>query len=244
MSGALMKPSIQTAYGVAQAKPPLPLTMSSKEIAELTEKQHGNVRRTIDTLAEKSLITFQIENKSEGRGRPEVIYHVNQRDSYVVVAQLSPEFTARLVDRWQEGAAGRCPAFELEQQTAALKQSGELCYQIMDRSTVLYKNTRAGCQPSGVRRFGLCEGTRSSMSTNSKQTSSRVASVAGKTLGSASASGLQKSLAGSALRQAGSSAQTGARTEDRASRALDNPRSSNVTRTLAGSVVSQSNKKR
>ncbi|TBL45867.1 phage regulatory protein/antirepressor Ant, partial [Klebsiella oxytoca] len=24
------------------------------------------------------------------------------RDSYVIVAQLSPEFTARLVDRWQE----------------------------------------------------------------------------------------------------------------------------------------------
>jgi phage regulator Rha-like protein len=31
-----------------------------------------------------------------------VEYHVNQRDSYVIVAQLSPEFTARLVDRWQE----------------------------------------------------------------------------------------------------------------------------------------------
>jgi phage regulator Rha-like protein len=30
------------------------------------------------------------------------VYVVNKRDSYVVVAQLSPEFTARLVDRWQE----------------------------------------------------------------------------------------------------------------------------------------------
>lgn len=29
-------------------------------------------------------------------------YLVGKRDSYVVVAQLSPEFTARLVDRWQE----------------------------------------------------------------------------------------------------------------------------------------------
>jgi hypothetical protein len=27
---------------------------------------------------------------------------VGKRDSYVIVAQLSPEFTARLVDRWQE----------------------------------------------------------------------------------------------------------------------------------------------
>lgn len=79
---------------------------------------------------------------------------------------------------------------------------------------------------------------------NTKQTSTRVASVAGKTLQSNGASSLQKSLAGSALRQAGTSAQTGARTEDKASRALDNPKSSTVTRTLAGSVVSQSNRRR
>ena len=82
------------------------------------------------------------------------------------------------------------------------------------------------------------------MSKNVKQTSSKVASVAGKTLGSSSASDLQKSLAGSALRQAGGPAQTGAKTEDRASRALDNPNSAQVTKTLAGSVVSQSNKGR
>ena len=29
-------------------------------------------------------------------------HHVNERDSYVVVAQLSPEFTAQLVDEWKK----------------------------------------------------------------------------------------------------------------------------------------------
>lgn len=82
------------------------------------------------------------------------------------------------------------------------------------------------------------------MSNNSKQTSSRVATVAGKTLGSSTASTIQKTLAGSALRQAGNPAQTGARTEDQASRALDSQKSSAVTKTLTGSVVAQSNKKR
>jgi hypothetical protein len=82
------------------------------------------------------------------------------------------------------------------------------------------------------------------MTSNSKQTSQRVATVAGKTLQSDSASAIQKSLAGSALRQAGTSAQTGSKTEDKASRALDNPNSSTTTRTLAGSVVSQSNRRR
>lgn len=82
------------------------------------------------------------------------------------------------------------------------------------------------------------------MAINSKQTSSRVASTAGKTLSNPSASALQKSLAGGALRQTGSHAQTGAGMEARASRALDNPRSASVTKTLAASLVSQSNKGR
>lgn len=82
------------------------------------------------------------------------------------------------------------------------------------------------------------------MGTNTKQTSPRVASIAGKTLQSDSASALQRSLAGSALRQAGTPAQTGAKTESKASGALDNSRSAATTRTLAGSVVSQSNRKR
>lgn len=82
------------------------------------------------------------------------------------------------------------------------------------------------------------------MASNTKQTSSRVASTAGRTLQSNNTSALQKSLAGSALRQAGNAAQTGARTETKASQALDNPKSAPLTRTLAGSVVSQSNRKR
>lgn len=82
------------------------------------------------------------------------------------------------------------------------------------------------------------------MPTNPKQTSPSVASKAGKALQSASTSSLQKSLAGSALRQAGTKAQTGATTEAKASRALESAKSAPLTRTLAGSVVSQSNKKR
>lgn len=82
------------------------------------------------------------------------------------------------------------------------------------------------------------------MSKNIKQTSPQVASLAGKTLQSGSASALQRSLAGSALRQAGSTAQTGAKTEAKAGSALDNSRSSATTKTLAATVVSQSNRKR
>lgn len=79
-------------------------TMTSREMADLTEKRHDNVKRTIDTLAMTGVISRpQIEDGIKaGNGVVEQVYLVNKRDSYVIVAQLSPEFTARLVDRWQE----------------------------------------------------------------------------------------------------------------------------------------------
>ena len=87
-------------------------TMSSREIAEVVESRHDSVKRTMDTLAEKKLIAFtQTVEKATG-GRPGTVYHVGKRDSYVVVAQLSPEFTARLVDRWEALESGKAqPAF-------------------------------------------------------------------------------------------------------------------------------------
>lgn len=83
------------------------ITMSSREIAELVEKRHDNVKRTIETLVERGVIASpQIEDVQEigGNNRPYTTqaYRIGKRDSYVIVAQLSPEFTARLVDRWQE----------------------------------------------------------------------------------------------------------------------------------------------
>jgi anti-repressor protein len=81
------------------------LTMSSREIAELVESRHDSVKRTIERLTEKKLVSFtpSVETSHSGPGARNVeVYLVNKRDSYVIVAQLSPEFTARLVDRWQE----------------------------------------------------------------------------------------------------------------------------------------------
>jgi len=79
--------------------------MSSREIAELVESRHDSVKRSMETLRDKGLISFtqSVETSHSGAGaRPVDVYVVGKRDSYVIVAQLSPEFTARLVDRWQE----------------------------------------------------------------------------------------------------------------------------------------------
>lgn len=87
------------------------LRMTSQEIAELVDKRHDSVKRTIETLANQGVIAFpQIEEKPPTGGRPGTVYvfagEKGKRDSIVVVAQLSPEFTARLVDRWQELESG------------------------------------------------------------------------------------------------------------------------------------------
>ncbi len=86
-------------------------SMTSLEIAELVEKRHDNVKRTIVTLASKDVIRSpQIEVLERinnlGFAVNDEVYKFSdeegKRDSIIVVAQLSPEFTARLVDRWKE----------------------------------------------------------------------------------------------------------------------------------------------
>lgn len=87
------------------------LSMSSRDIAALVGSRHFDVFRSITRLIEKQVIGgyaatpyTQIQNGVQYQE-----YLINKRDSYVVVAQLSPEFTAKLVDRWQELEAANAP---------------------------------------------------------------------------------------------------------------------------------------
>ena len=79
------------------------IAMSSADIADLLGVRHDNVRRTIQRLVLRKVIPLPpMEEKPATGGRPGSVYMVSKRDSYVVVAQMSPEFTAKLVDRWHE----------------------------------------------------------------------------------------------------------------------------------------------
>jgi len=88
---------------------PTAVTMTSREIAELVESRHDDVKRSIERLAERGVIalppTAEVSNTGPGP-KTIAVYKIGKRDSYVIVAQLSPEFTARLVDRWQELESG------------------------------------------------------------------------------------------------------------------------------------------
>lgn len=84
------------------------VTMSSREIAELVQSKHSDVKRSAERLVAAGVLTAPLAQFDfEHNGNVYQEYRFNKRDSLVVVARLSPEFTAAVVDRWQELEEGR-----------------------------------------------------------------------------------------------------------------------------------------
>lgn len=90
-----------------------PLTMSTREIASLLNKQHSNIKVSAERLAEKGTIAMQ-GSKFEHNGNVYEEYLLEKRDCLILVAQNCPEFTAAIVDRWQELEGQSKPLTQLE----------------------------------------------------------------------------------------------------------------------------------
>lgn len=85
------------------------IQMNSLEIATLVEKRHDNVKRTIETLVRTSVIALPplVDEQSTdafGRTRTTQVYlftgEQGKRESYAVIAQLSPAHIGAAVDFW------------------------------------------------------------------------------------------------------------------------------------------------
>ena len=93
------------------------IQMTHLQIAELVQKRPDNVKRTIESLVNQSVIQCpQIEDIKNHQNR-DMQVHVfkgeqGKRDSIVVVAQLCPEFTAAIVKRWYE-LERQAPTFDI-----------------------------------------------------------------------------------------------------------------------------------
>lgn len=88
-----------------------PQTMTSREIAELCDKRHDNVMRVCRELKAEGVCP-QIEEAPyihPANNQEYIEFVLNKRDSLVLVARLSPEFTGRVVDRWLELEASAAP---------------------------------------------------------------------------------------------------------------------------------------
>ena len=95
-----------------------PLTMSTREIAELTGSTHDNVLKTVRALVKRGVV-FQNEtlytHPQNGQQYPEFL--LNYRDSMVVVSGYSPELRAKIIDRWQELETGKAKPAMVKQDT-------------------------------------------------------------------------------------------------------------------------------
>lgn len=108
------------------------VTMSSREIARLVQSKHSDVKRSAERLAAGGILSAPLAHtpyQHEQNGQWYEEFWFNKRDSLVIVARLSPEFTAAVVDRWQELERGQVPqsfsealrlAAELEEQKERL----------------------------------------------------------------------------------------------------------------------------
>ena len=106
-------------------------TMTSRQIAELVGSRHDKVKQAIERLSKDNqnrLAVIQLPPMGDvknhlGQTVEEYVFSGEQgeRDSYVVVAQLSPQFTAKLVDEWKrlKGATGIPQTFAEALQLAA-----------------------------------------------------------------------------------------------------------------------------
>lgn len=80
-----------------------PLTMSSREIAELTGSTHDNVLKTVRGLIERGVISGnETPYIHPQNGQTYVEFRLSYRDTMVVVSGYSVELRAKIIDRWQQ----------------------------------------------------------------------------------------------------------------------------------------------
>ncbi|HDU8713704.1 phage antirepressor KilAC domain-containing protein [Morganella morganii] len=113
------------------------VTMSSREIAGLTGSLHANVKRSAERLVVAGILTYPLDEfPFEHNGNTYTEYRFNKRDSLVLVARLSPEFTAKIVDRWQELEEELQPKIP-QSYTEALRLAADLNEQLEEKSRAL-----------------------------------------------------------------------------------------------------------
>ncbi len=80
------------------------LTMTTREIADLTDKRHDNVFNVCEKLIELGVLEFRnpmIYTHPQNHQQYD-LYVLKKRDSLILAGRLSPEFMAKIFDRWQE----------------------------------------------------------------------------------------------------------------------------------------------
>lgn len=107
------------------------ITMGTREIAEMLGKEHSNIKISAERLSASGILTLALQESefTNDRGRVYTEYRLNKRDCLILVAQNCPEFTAAIVDRWQELEAAQKPQIP-QTYAAALLEAGRLALEL------------------------------------------------------------------------------------------------------------------
>lgn len=112
------------------------MTMGTREIAELLGKQHSNIKISAQRLAASGVIGTLATQEFTHNGNVYEEYRLNKRDSLILVAQNCPEFTAQIVDRWQELESQQGPQIP-QTYAAALLEAGRLALEVEQKNHLL-----------------------------------------------------------------------------------------------------------
>ncbi|MFV7562251.1 phage antirepressor KilAC domain-containing protein [Aeromonas sp. PS2Canimalfood6] len=112
------------------------MTMGTREIAELLGKQHSNIKISAQRLAASGVIGTLATQEFPHNGNIYEEYRLNKRDSLILVAQNCPEFTAQIVDRWQELESQQGPQIP-QTYAAALLEAGRLALEVEQKNHLL-----------------------------------------------------------------------------------------------------------
>lgn len=83
------------------------LTMSSREIAELTGKEHRNVmadtrKMLLELHGEGGMLNFQHTQTNPQNGQSYPVFNLPKRETLILVSGYSVQMRAKIIDRWQE----------------------------------------------------------------------------------------------------------------------------------------------
>lgn len=112
------------------------MTMGTREIAEMLGKQHSNIKISAQRLAVSGVIGTLATQEFSHNGNVYEEYRLNKRDSLILVAQNCPEFTAQIVDRWQELESQQRPQIP-QTYAAALLEAGRLALEVEEKTKQL-----------------------------------------------------------------------------------------------------------
>ena len=81
--------------------------MTSREIAEMTRKDHRNVLRDIRAMlfelhGEGGVLNFEHTHTDSQNGQSYPIFKLLKRECLILVSGYSVNLRARIIDRWQE----------------------------------------------------------------------------------------------------------------------------------------------